>query len=65
MGSSQDRRRLFAALGLFLAAVFTLGVIRAVLLGETEWWNLVVLLPVAAIAWQLYRRWLQPPPSRD
>jgi hypothetical protein len=62
----QKTRRVIAALGLVLALIFTFGVLRAVALGDTEWWNLLVLVPALAIAYQLYRRWYRPrPPQRE
>lgn len=47
-------RRKLALLGIILGFIGIIGVLWAVLLGDAEWWSLIILLPALAIMRRLF-----------
>jgi hypothetical protein len=54
MFRDRGTRRTLAVIGIGLGFVGTIGVLWAVLLGDAEWWSLVILIPVFAVMRRLY-----------
>lgn len=48
-------RRTIALIGIGLGVVGIVGVLWAVLLGDAEWWSLIILIPVLAVMSSLLR----------
>jgi hypothetical protein len=54
MFRDRGTRRTLAVIGIGLGFIGTIGVLWAVLLGDAEWWSLVILIPVVAVMRRLY-----------
>jgi hypothetical protein len=50
-------RRTLAISGLVLGALFIVAALWSVLAGDTDWWAVIIVLPVVWIMYRLYNRW--------